>query len=71
MVASPVFNAMFGGHFKEAKASEVSLPGKKVEEIEWMLDFIYPDLTQFKLTGDFTKIINKCKHFSMEVFIVS
>ena len=54
MVASPVFDAMFGGHFKEAKTSEVSLPGKKVEEIEWMLDFIYPDSTQFKPSGDFT-----------------
>ena len=54
MVASPVFNAMFGGHFKEARTSEVSLPGKKVEKIEWMLDFIYPDSTQLKPSGNFT-----------------
>ena len=34
---------MFSGEFKEAQTSEVNLPGKKIEEIEWLLDFLYPD----------------------------
>ena len=50
MVASPVFKAMFSGTFKEAQTSEVVLTGKKWKEIEWMLDYLYPN-TPFELTG--------------------
>ena len=50
MVASPVFNTMFTGEYKEAKTAEVNLPDKKIKEVEWMLDFLYPD-TECLLTG--------------------
>ena len=55
MVASPVFEKMFNGSFKESSTDEVPLPDKKLEEIQWMLDYIYPEVI-FDLTG-------KCKSY--------
>ena len=45
-----MFKAMFSGEFKEAKTSKVNLPGKKIEEIGLLLDFLYPD-SYCHLTG--------------------
>ena len=41
-MASPVFEAMFNGNFKEAGTKKVTLDGKNYDLIETMLSFIYP-----------------------------
>ncbi|XP_060558214.1 uncharacterized protein LOC132718522 [Ruditapes philippinarum] len=40
--ASPVFDTMFQAEFKEKGASELELPGKKVEDLQQFLRCIYP-----------------------------
>ena len=65
MVASPVFNTMLSGDFEEAKTAEVNLPGKRVEEVEWMLDFLYPD-TECPLTGTL-KTVNYDRIFFLTI----
>ena len=50
MMASPVFKTMFNGKYKESSDAEVPLPGKKLMEVQWMLDHLYPEVT-FQLTG--------------------
>lgn len=40
---SPVFEAMLGGNFKEAKESRIVLPGKNPEEMLQFLKLLYPD----------------------------
>lgn len=42
VMASPVFKAMFSGSFEEGKTAQVTLTGKKVREVQWMLDYLYP-----------------------------
>ena len=58
-IGSPVFKTMFSSEFKEAQTSEVNLPGKKIEEIGWLLDFLYPD-SYCKLTG---KVRKSCQFY--------
>ena len=41
-LSSPVFSRMFSSDFKEKNADEISLPGKKADEIREMLLAIYP-----------------------------
>ena len=43
IVCSPVFEAMLSSDFKEKSALEIPLPEKKAEEIEQLLEAIYPD----------------------------
>lgn len=52
MVASPVFKTMFTSSFKEAETARVTLTGKTLVEVRWMLDYLYPDVA-FKLTCKF------------------
>ncbi|KAF6023028.1 hypothetical protein EB796_018670 [Bugula neritina] len=51
MVASPVFKAMFTGHFIEASTNVVELANKDINHIVWMLDYIYPEKV-FDLTDE-------------------
>lgn len=39
---SPVFNAMFNGHFKERTAKEIVLQGKKAADVVEFLKFFHP-----------------------------
>lgn len=39
---SPVFNAMFNGHFKERTAKEIVLIGKKAADVVEFLKFFHP-----------------------------
>ncbi|KAL9954163.1 hypothetical protein ACROYT_G041664 [Oculina patagonica] len=41
-ISSPVFETMLSSNFKEKNAKEIPLPGKKVGEIENLLQAIYP-----------------------------
>ena len=41
-LASPVFEKMFNGSFKEAQTKKVNLEGKSYELIEHLLKIIYP-----------------------------
>ena len=41
-LASPVFEAMFSGRFKEAETKRVTLEGKSYDLIEHMLKIVYP-----------------------------
>ena len=50
MMVSPVFKSMFKGGFMEANTNEVTLTGKKLEDVRLMLDCLYPD-TYVCLTG--------------------
>jgi len=43
-LASPVFEKMFNGNFKEAQTKRVPLEGKSYEIVEAMLKFIYPSI---------------------------
>ena len=43
-IASPVFDNMFNGKFKEAQTKRVPLPGKSFHIIEQMLKIIYPKM---------------------------
>ena len=43
IVCSPVFEAMLTSNFKEKDALEIPLPGKKADDIEQLLNAIYPD----------------------------
>ena len=43
IVCSPVFEAMLSSNFKEKSAFEIALPDKKADEIQQLLETIYPD----------------------------
>ena len=43
ILCSPVFEAMLSSDFKEKFAEEIPLPGKMADEIEELLEAIYPD----------------------------
>lgn len=47
---SPVFNAMFNGHFKERTAKEIVLQGKKAADVVEFLKFFHPMKKQ-SITG--------------------
>lgn len=55
MIASPVFSAMLGGSFEEAETSKVNLVGKKLETVQWMLDYLYPD-SVLEITGNIIEV---------------
>ena len=61
MMVSPVFRTMFNGKYKESSDAEVHLPGKKLVEVQWMLDYLYPEVT-FQLTGKHKFVLIFC-HF--------
>ena len=46
-----VFKKMFSRPWKESEPKEVTLPGKSLEAVVWMLDYMYPQ-TKFGLTGE-------------------
>ena len=50
MFASPVFKNMFSSLFKEAASCLVELPGKNIDAVLDMLDFIYPS-KDLKING--------------------
>ena len=50
MFASPVFKNMFTSSFKEAASCRVELPGKNIDAVLDMLDFIYPS-KDLKING--------------------
>ena len=43
IICSPVFQTMLSSNFKEKYADEIPLPGKVADEIEQLLQAIYPD----------------------------
>ena len=45
-LASPVFDKMFNGDFKEAQDKQVSLRGKSHQMVEHLLKLIYPNMAQ-------------------------
>ena len=45
-LASPVFDKMFNGDFKEAQTKQVCLLGKSYQMVEHLLKLIYPNLVQ-------------------------
>ena len=45
-LASPVFDKMFNGDFKEAQNKQVSLQGKSYPVVEHLLKLIYPNMVQ-------------------------
>ena len=45
-LASPVFDKMFNGDFKEAQNKQVSLQGKSYQVVEHLLKLIYPNMAQ-------------------------
>ena len=47
---SPVFNAMFNGHFKESTEKEIVLEDKKAEHFKEFLKSFYPNM-KYSLTG--------------------
>ena len=51
-LASPVFERMFNGSFKEAETKKVTLEGKSYELIENMLRVIYPFRTKLGKSND-------------------
>ena len=47
---SPVFKAMFNGHFKESTEKEIVLEDKKAEQFKEFLKSFYPNM-KYSLTG--------------------
>ena len=47
---SEVSKKMFSGPWKESESKEVTLPGKSLQAVVWMLDYMYPQ-TGFRLKG--------------------
>ena len=45
-LASPVFDKMFNGDFKEAQNKQVCLQGKSYQMVEHLLKLIYPNMAQ-------------------------
>ena len=45
-LASPVFDKMLNGDFKEAQTKQVRLEGKSYPMVEHMLKMVYPNLEQ-------------------------
>ena len=45
-LASPVFDKMFNGDFKEAQDKQVSLQGKSYQLVEHLLKLLYPNMAQ-------------------------
>ena len=45
-LASPVFDKMFNGDFKEAQTKQVCLQGKSYQMVEHLLKLIYPNIAQ-------------------------
>ena len=45
-LASPVFDKMFNGDFKEAQNKQVSLRGKSYQLVEHLLKLLYPNMAQ-------------------------
>ena len=45
-LASPVFDKMFNGDFKEAQNKQVSLQGKSYQLVEHLLKLLYPNMAQ-------------------------
>ncbi|XP_041365620.1 BTB and MATH domain-containing protein 36-like [Gigantopelta aegis] len=73
--ASPVFDKMFHGDFKEKSQEEISLPGKKCKDFIEFLLCIYPN-TMEEISGDTAEVVlpladeyqvqqlkNKCETF--------
>ena len=46
-----MFKKMFSGPWKESESKEVTLPGRSLQAVVWMLDYMYPQ-TKFGLTGE-------------------
>ena len=53
-IASPYFDKMFNGNFKESQTKRVTLKGKSFQLIEQMLKAIYPNIGL-----DFGKVFGK------------
>ena len=51
IVCSPVFEAMLSSNFKEKSANEIPLPGKVADEMQQLLEAIYPD-RKFSITKE-------------------
>ena len=49
-MVSKVFKTMLTGPWKEAKSKEIKLPGKSLQAVVWLLDFVYPR-TKLKING--------------------
>ena len=45
-LASPVFDKMLNGNFKEAQTKKVPLQGKSFQLVEHMLKLIYPNIEE-------------------------
>ena len=43
-IASPYFDKMFNGNFKESQTKRVTMEGKSLDLIEQMLKIIYPNM---------------------------
>ncbi|GMT29971.1 hypothetical protein PFISCL1PPCAC_21268, partial [Pristionchus fissidentatus] len=64
-IYSPVFSAMFFGHFTEKNKNEIELKGVKYEEFVDVLNMIYP--TSHEVNGDnFRHILNLADRFQIE-----
>ena len=50
MFQSPVFKKIFTSSFKEATTCRVELPGKNVDSVIHMLDYLYPT-SSFMIDG--------------------
>ena len=49
-MVSNVFKTMLTGPWKEAKSKEIELPGKSLQAVVWLLDFVYPR-TKLQIDG--------------------
>ncbi|XP_066920286.1 uncharacterized protein [Clytia hemisphaerica] len=57
-LASPYFDKMFNGSFKESQTKRVTLEGKSYESVEQMITIIYPNMdSKFEFK---TKLCNVC-----------
>ena len=48
---SPVFETMFASDFKERSSSEITLPGKRAQQIDTLLRLIYYGMDVQPITG--------------------
>ena len=62
---SPVFSTMFTAQFKERRAKEVPLPGKKASEIKEMLLVIYPTSAKPIVDGNYLFLLKLAKEYMM------
>ena len=68
MMGSDVFHQMFTSNFSETQTNPpcVQLPGKTIQHMIWMLDYLYPDKVM-TLTGKTSQALRSKEKLNMNL----